>query len=379
MTDALKKLLIPVLLALAALCLGYAAILGTSTPVPVPSPSSSVLPSPVPSPLLSPSPRPSPTVRPSSTPSSSGPSPSPVVVNGPIPCDLFPGSDWQRDVSAAPVDPLSATYLKALDVGNVKGLKPDFGTVYNGGPNGIQYMLIDSARAVQSPMVFFYSSESDVGPYPYGPDAVIENGSDRHIIALDCAKKRLWETHASVKCPHSETAGTKTVTCTDGWFAYSGATFDVSSPLANGGRKAGWTSADAAGLPILAGLARRDEVEAGEIRHALRVTVGLTQRGYVAPASHLVYVTAATDREHIPMGATLRLKASVDISGYSRDNQVILRALKKYGMKVADIGCDLCVSGAPSPRWNDDDLQSLQATIRTQNFEVIETGPITRD
>ena len=211
------------------------------------------------------------------------------------------------------------------------------------------------------PVSFSYPDESDPGPYPVPPDAPIEGGAasegDRHVLMLDEDNAVLYELF------HSFPEG-------DGWKAGSGAIFDLTS---NDLRPAGWTSADAAGLPIVPGLARYEEVEAGEIRHALRFTCRRTQRGYIPPATH--WASRSDDRDLPPMGLRLRLRADYDISGFSEPVQVILTALKRYGMIVADNGGDWFISGAPDPRWDDEDLQTLKR-VPGSAFEAVETGPL---
>jgi hypothetical protein len=212
---------------------------------------------------------------------------------------------------------------------------------------------------------FYYDDESDPGPYPIPPDAPIEGGpnstGDRHILVVDVQNEMLYEVFDA----HPDGAG---------WACGSGAIWDLTS---NALRPLGWTSADAAGLPIFPGLVRYDEVvERGEITHAIRFTVSQTQRGYILPATH--YASSSTDPNRPPMGLRVRLKASFDISGYTPNVQVILRAMKKYGMIVADNGSNWYVSGAPDPRWDDDELRQLR-NVKGHDFEVVDTGPIITD
>jgi hypothetical protein len=215
-------------------------------------------------------------------------------------------------------------------------------------------------------MTFGYDEESDPGPYPIPPDAPIEGGplssGDRHILVFDRDALLLYETWS-------------TYPSGGGWDAGSGAVFDVTRSSAL--RPAGWTSADAAGLPILPGLVRYDEVVLrGEIRHALRFTVRRTRRAYVHPARHF----ASDDPSPAlpPMGMRVRLKASFDVSGFPPQARVVLLALQRYGMFVADNGSDWYVSGAPDLRWDDDDLGSLK-TLRGRDFEVVRMGPAVTD
>jgi hypothetical protein len=205
--------------------------------------------------------------------------------------------------------------------------------------------------------VFSEADESDPGPYPIPAGAPVEAGSDRHVLALQVGTCRLYELFSA------SFAGAS-------WSAYSGAVFDLRTGAP---RPDGWTSADAAGLPILPGLVRYDEVRAGAIRHALRFTVSATQRAYVHPATH--FASDATDPNLPPMGLRLRLKSSFAIGGYSREAQVILSALKRYGMFVADNGSSWFISGASDPRWNDEALDDLKQ-IPGSAFEVVASGPL---
>jgi hypothetical protein len=208
-------------------------------------------------------------------------------------------------------------------------------------------------------MTFDYADESDPGPYPIPPDAPIEAGGDRHVLVLDHDACRLYETF------DSRYVG-------PGWRCGSGAVFDLHS---NALRPAGWTSADAAGLPILPGLVRRDEVKQGAIRHALRFTTRRTQRAYVAPARH--FASDSTDPDLPPMGLRVRLKASFDVSRYRGDARVILLALQRYGMLLADNGSDWFVTGETNTAWDDDDLEQLK-TVPGSAFEAVQAGPLQR-
>jgi hypothetical protein len=273
---------------------------------------------------------------------------------------IFPPDDpWNRDVSRDPVDPNSDALIASI--GPDKPLHPDFGTVYNGAPSGIPYVVVPATQS-RVPVRFDYPDESDPGPYPVPPDAPVEGGpnsqGDRHILVVDRDRGKLYELFAS----HRDGKG---------WRAGSGAIFDLNTDAP---RPAGWTSADAAGLPILPGLARYDEVcIQRELRHALRFTVVRSRRAYVAPARH--FASSLTAPNLPPMGMRVRLKASVDISGFPAPARVILTALKKYGMIVADNGSDWFISGAPDPRWNDDELGTLRR-IKGRDFEVVRMGEI---
>jgi len=275
-------------------------------------------------------------------------------------CSVFPPDNpWNTDISKYPVHPNSASFIKSI--GPDKPLHEDFGTVYEGAPSGIPYVIVHKNQA-KVPVTFDYGDESDPGPYPIPDNAPIEGGpdreGDRHVLAVDVDNGILYELFHSFK--------------TDtGWRAGSGAIFDLKS---NKLRPLGWTSADAAGLPIFPGLVRYDEVvEKGEINHALRFTIERSQRGYVLPATH--FASSSNDPNLPPMGLRLRLRASFDISGMSKEAQVILTALKKYGMFVADNGGDWFISGAPDPRWNEEAVRAIR-NVKGSDFEVVDTGPI---
>jgi hypothetical protein len=269
---------------------------------------------------------------------------------------LFPDdSPWNADVSGAPLDPRSDALIASCGIRN---LHPDFGTVWEGAPIGIPYVVVGGDQP-RVPVSFTYVDESDRGPYPVPADAPIEGGAsstgDRHVLVLERDAWRLYELFDA----HPLDGGTR-------WTAGSGAVFDLSS---NALRPAGWTSADAAGLPILAGLIRYDEaVEMGEIRHALRFTCPHTRRAYVPPARH--WASSSTDANLPPMGMRVRLAGNFDVSGFPAEVQVILRALKRYGMLLADNGSGWHVSGAPDPRWSDERLGTLK-TVPSSAFEVV--------
>jgi hypothetical protein len=276
---------------------------------------------------------------------------------------LFPSDNaWNQDISALPVDPNSSNLIASIGA-NVS-LHPDFGTVYAGAPNGIPYVVVSGSQT-RVPVNFTdYADESDPGPYPVPPDAPVEGGpngtGDRHVIVIDRDSWKLYELYNAFPAGGGAS-----------WNASGGALFDLNS---NALRPAGWTSADAAGLPIFPGLARYDEVfEQREIKHALRFTAQLTRRAYVAPARH--FASNDTSPNRPPMGMRVRLKASFDISKFSPAMQVILRALKTYGMILADNGSNWYVSGAPDSRWNDDELNTLK-TVRGSDFEVVQMGAI---
>lgn len=271
---------------------------------------------------------------------------------------VFPSDNpWNQDISSLPVHPNSANFIASI--GEDTGLHPDFGTMWEGAPIGIPYIVVRGDQPMVN-VTFDYDDESDPGPYPIPENAPIEGGpnatGDRHVIVVDVDNRLLYELFYAFR------AG-------DGWTAGSGAIFDLTS---NELRPAGWTSADAAGLPIFAGLARYEEiVEKGELTHALRFTVSQSQRAYIPPATH--FASSSTDPNRPPMGLRVRLKADFDESTYPANVQVILRGLKKYGMFVADNGSNWYVSGAPDPRWDDDELRALR-NVTGRDFEVVYTG-----
>jgi hypothetical protein len=276
-------------------------------------------------------------------------------------CALTPSSSfWHADVSALPVHPQSAAWVASI--GSSAGLKADFGSgTWNGGPIGIPYATVPGSQP-RVPVSFTYADESDAGPYPIPPDAPVEGGpsstGDRHVLLVDRDACRLWELYSAY--PQSGGAS---------WTAGSGATWDLGS---NAMRPLGWTSGDAAGLPILPGLVRYDEVAAGDVDHVIRFTAPRTANAYVWPASHKAASGGSSDP---PMGAWFRLKASYDISGFSAQNQVILRALKKHGMVLADNGSSWFMSGAPDPSWNNSDLNLLKS-VPGSAFEAVDVSSL---
>jgi hypothetical protein len=277
-------------------------------------------------------------------------------------CPLFPADNiWSARVDNLPLDQRSAAYVTAI--GPNRGLHPDFGSgLWNGGPIGIPFVAVPTGQPLAA-ITFDYDDESDPGPYPIPTDAPIEGGpdsdGDRHILALRNGDCRLFETWNTWPTPDGS------------WYAGSGAIFDLTS---NGLRPAGWTSADAAGLPILPGLVRYDEVVSGRIDHALRFTAPQTQRAYVWPARH--YASSNTDPNLPPMGQRFRLRADFDISGFSATNQVILTALKEYGMILADNGSAWYLSGVPDERWNNDDLRALRNGVRGSDFQAVDVSSL---
>lgn len=281
-------------------------------------------------------------------------------LNGFVP--FVASSLWNTDISSAPVDPNSAGIIDYI--GSSVTLHPDFGSgEYAGQYIGIPYQVVDSSQPNVNITLGAYADESDPGPMPVPSNALIEGypapgSGDRHVLVLDTNGCWLYELYNS----H--------YTASAGWSADSTAIWDMTIDPQ---RPYTWTSADAAGLPIFPGLVRYDEVAAGAINHAVRFTVPVTQQSFTAPASH--WASSTTDTYAPPMGTRLRLQASFDISGYSAQNQVILTALKKYGMILADNGSAIYITGAPDPRWNNDDLHLL-GNLTGADFDVVTTGPV---
>lgn len=269
---------------------------------------------------------------------------------------LFPDDNpWNTPIDRLPVDPRSDDYLAAI--GLEAHLHPDFGSSDDGLWPGIPYVVV-SGDERRSPVEFAYAGESDRELYPIPKDPPIEKGGDRHLLMLDRDHQRLYELFAL------ERIGNR-------WKAGSGAIFDLDS---NRLRPAGFTSADAAGLPILPGLVRYDEVvEQGAIEHALRFTARKTQKAYIPPARHAA--SRSRDPKLPPMGLRVRLKASYDLSGHPKNVQVILKALKKYGMFLADNGGNWFLTGAPDRRWDNDELSSLKR-VKGVDLEVVRTGSV---
>ena len=276
---------------------------------------------------------------------------------------LFPADNaWNEDISNSPVDPNSDNLIAGIGLNT--NLHPDFGTVWNGAPNGIPYIVVPGNQPLVPRIFVDYEDESDPGPYPVPPNAPIEGGpsstGDRHVIVIDRDNWKLYEMGNAFPVNNGAS-----------WNASGGAVFNLNS---NALRPAGWTSADAAGLPIFPGLVRYDEVfEQQEIKHAIRFTAQITRRAYVAPARHWASTNTSVNRP--PMGMKVRLKASFNISGFTPAMQVILRAMKKYGLILADNGSNWYISGAPDPRWSDDELNALK-TIKGSDFEVVKMNNI---
>jgi len=285
----------------------------------------------------------------------------PAAVAAPLPdapdCPVFPASNvWNTPVGSLPKHKRSAKIAKAIGAG--LNVHADFGSgLWEGGPIGIPVTVVDGSQAT-SLVDFRYDEESDPGPYPIPPDVAIEGGpgadGDRHAIIVDSDSCTLYELFDLWPA----------------WDAGSGAIWNLRS---NALRPRGWTSADAAGLPILPGLARYDEVASGVIDHALRFTVQRSRRAYIYPARH--FASSYTSKNLPPMGLRLRLRSSFPVGSFPRQARVILRALKRYGMIVADNGSSWYISGVPDPRWSNDQLHTLHR-VQGSDFRVVDTSKL---
>ena len=273
-------------------------------------------------------------------------------------CPVFPKSNpWNQRVDRLPVAQDSATMIRSI--GLETGLHADFGAgLWEGAPIGIPFDVVTRATP-RSRVSFEYADESDRVRYPIPRPVDIEGGSDQHALLIDKTACRLYELGGL------ERSGGR-------WAAWAGAVWNLRS---NRLRRAGWTSADAAGLPIFPGLARYDEVRRGVIDHALRFTAARTRRAYLWPARH--YASSSTDPALPPMGLRVRLKASFDVRPFPRQAQIVLVALKRYGMLLADNGSCWYVSGAPSPGWSNDQLHTL-SRVKGSNFEVVDASSLRR-
>jgi hypothetical protein len=279
-------------------------------------------------------------------------------------CNVFPPDHiWNVPVDNLPLDPHSNNYVATIGAGS--HMHADFGSgEWDGGPIGIPYVTVpgDQTRVKVS---FDYADESDKGPYPVPHNAPIEGGpnsdGDRHVLVLDRDRCVLYELYYAY--PQQDGS----------WTAGSGAIYNLNGYDL---REDGWTSADAAGLPILPGLVRYDEVKAGEIRHAIRFTAPQTRKAYVWPARH--YASSHTEANYPPMGQRFRLKGDFDIRGFGPQSQVVLKALKKYGMILADNGSSWYISGTPHESWDNDDLHELQQ-VPGSAFEAVEVSSLMID
>ncbi len=270
-------------------------------------------------------------------------------------CRVFPNdSQWNVDVSKAPLNGRSAQIIASIQAHGGDYLHPDFGSdpAY-----GIPYVVVPQGQATVPITYDAYGDESDPGPFPIPLTAPVESGGDRHVLVVRQGTCDLFELYVARR------SGA-------GWVAASGARFDLRT---NELRPIGWTSADAAGLPILPGLVRYDEVAAGHVDHAIRVTFDRTQRGFILPATH--FASSVTDIDAPPMGMRLRLAAGYDISGFTGQARVIAQAMKTYGLIVADNGSNWFFQGGADPRWDDTSLNQLKAIPGTA-FEVVASGPV---
>ena len=279
-------------------------------------------------------------------------------------CTVFPATSvWNQRVDKLPVESDSAILIASIGLAN--GVHADFGSgLWDGSRIGIPYAVVHGKTTARSRLSFEYADESDKGPYPIPANVPIEgapahlDSGDRHALIVDADSCRLYELYALQR------SGTH-------WTAGSGAIFNLRS---NALRPAGWTSADAAGLPILPGLARWDgDAATGAIRHALRFTAERTRRAYVYPARH--YASSSTDPSLPPMGLRVRLKPSIDISKLPPQARIVAQAMKTYGLILADNGSSWYVSGAPSPHWSNDQLHAL-GTLHGSDFEVVDTSSL---
>jgi len=274
---------------------------------------------------------------------------------------IFPQDHvWNVPINTLPVDARSADYVSSI--GTTSHLHPDFGAgTWEGAPIGIPYNIVNNSVSKKT-VTFDYDDESDPGPYPVPANPLIEGGADsdgdRHILMLHTDEKKLYELY------YAWPAGDGT------WTAGSGAIYDLKKYDL---RPAGWTSADAAGLAMLPGLVRYDEVAAGEITHAIRFTAQKTRKAYIWPARH--YASSITDLRYPPMGQRFRLKASFDTSGYGPQSQVVLDALKKYGMILSDNGGNWFISGVPDERWDNDDINDLKQ-LKGSDFEAVDESSL---
>ena len=291
----------------------------------------------------------------------------PAQASAGLPCALFPPDNvWNTPIDTLPRHALSDAYVDAI--GRAAEFHADFGAGIwppeDGGPIGIPYVVVPAGQP-GVPVQFYYDDQSDPGLYPIPPDPPIEGGpqsdGDRHILIVQAGTCRLYELYDA--WPRDD----------GGWDAGSGAIYDLGSHAL---RPSGWTSADAAGLPIQPGLVRYDEVAAGEIAHALRFTAPETQRAFVWPARH--FASDLTAPGYPPMGQRFRLRADFDMSGFAPEVQVILRAMQRYGIILADNGSPWYISGAPDERWNNDILRQLHQ-LTGDDFEAVDTSSLMID
>ncbi len=281
-------------------------------------------------------------------------------------CPVFPSDNvWNTPIDSLPVDAHSAQYINSL--GASTHFHADFGSgLWDGAPIGIPYIVVPASQPKVAINYIWYGNESDPGPFPVPANAPIEGGpasdGDRHVLVLENGSCTLYELYYAFPQPDGS------------WKAGSGAHYHLTTngPL----RTAGWTSADAAGLPILPGLARYDEVAAGEIRHALRFTANCTQSVYIWPARHKA---GSCGTDYPPMGQRFRLKSTFNISAAPAQTRVILKAMQKYGIILADNGSSWYITGAPDERWNNDQLHWLDSNLSGSDFEAVNTASLIMD
>jgi hypothetical protein len=276
-------------------------------------------------------------------------------------CSIFPADNiWNTRIDDLPRHPRSDDYVTAIGLDAT--MHPDFGSgLWEGGPIGIPFVVVPASQPLVDIVFTAYGDESDAGPYPLPADAPVEGGTDadgdRHVLVLQQGSCRLYELFYAFPVE-------------DTWEAASGAVYDLAS---HDLRPAGWTSADAAGLPILPGLVRYDEVAGGEIRHAIRMTAPDTQIAYVWPARH--YASEITDTSYPPMGQRFRLRDDFPLEEYAPQVQVILRAMQRYGLILADNGSPWYISGAPDERWDNDLLRELKQ-LQGSDFEAVDVSSL---
>lgn len=273
-----------------------------------------------------------------------------------IPCQFFPADNiWNTTIDHLPLDPQSAAYIETI--GADVTLHADFGSgdwpEGSGDLIGIPYNVVTGDQPLVEVVYTDYGDESDPGPFPIPADGVVESASDHHVLVVDSDNCRLYELYNA----YPQTDGS--------WEASNGAAYDLTNHAL---RPAGWTSADAAGLPILPGLVRYEEVLAGEINHAIRFTIPETQRAYIWPARH--WASDIEDAAYPPMGQRFRLRADFDMSDFDPEVQVILRAMQTYGIILADNGSAMFISGVPDPRWDNDMLRQLRS-VTAGDFEAV--------
>ncbi len=360
MTHPDRRAALAALTALSALWLAACGGGGDAAPAPVAGAAPAPSPAPAPAPTPPPDPSSGPVIHGSFAGAALGHG---AALNGAL---AFPANNpWNTDISAAPVDPNSAALLAGI--GLATGLHPDFGSgLYEGGTIGIPYVVVAGAQARVAMNWTAYGDESDPGPYPVPANAPIEGGAananntgDRHVLVIDRDNNRLYELFRAF--PNADGS----------WNADCGALFHLDSNAVRPGGRPGWTSADAAGMPILPGLVRYEEAARGPggIRHALRFTVQQSRRAYVPPATH--WASGNTSASLPPMGMRVRLKASYVIpASFSTEVRAILTAMKTHGMFMADNGSNWFVSGAPDERWDNDRLREL-GQVKGSDFEVI--------